>query len=131
MLPPNRSTLRRNVRVLHFSDIRRVHNGHQVKHASTVLPLQSIKNQTGCSKPKRFRAILLALTRPSKFPEIWLVRYWLRTPSVALPMCQDTPIDFEVFATHPLIAEAITLPWPFVHLESFASSAPPITRLLS
>jgi hypothetical protein len=37
----------------------------------------------------------------------------------------------EVFTLHPITAEAISLPWPFVHLESFPSSAPPIARLLS
>jgi hypothetical protein len=49
----------------------------------------------------------------------------------ALSTVQNTAIAFEIYTLHPIIAEAITLPWPFVHLESFASTALPITRLLS
>lgn len=50
MFPSNRSTLRRTVRVLLFSDICRVQMGTKEAHINS-LPLQSVKNQTGCTTP--------------------------------------------------------------------------------
>jgi hypothetical protein len=70
-------------------------------------------------------AALVVLTRPSKFLEERLVFYWLNTPSLTFARdTKDQRIVYEVFTFQPMAAEATTLPWHFVHLESFSFQIP-------
>jgi hypothetical protein len=70
-------------------------------------------------------AALMALTRPSKFSDERLVFYWLNTPSLTFARdTKDQRIVYEVFTFQPMVAEATTLPWHFVRLESFPFQIP-------
>jgi len=130
MLPSNRSALRRTVRVLLFSDIRRVQNGCQVGFSteclSRVLRTEPVASNHKDSKPyswywrglRRIRLSSLCATGYTHSP--WLGCNTKSITAVA-----------EIFTGEPIIAEAITLPWPYAYLESYTGSAPPIARLLS